>query len=203
MDLANLIGIRPDLPRLRKDLDELGPAGRLWAVRQWRRATMAALWEAAQGAKPMRLSDLVPPSVAPLVEVIHDGSNSLPMFTSFQKRFCKPAGSQAVEQSADDPGALLFGYNHQSMMALTGPGYFLVRPSVASDGELEIDHAGRPTAKATNWPALRPNSGTLGWLVYDARVDVVRGVSAQVCIGRGRKENRWLDEWFVLVRRER
>src|SRR5687768_9556045 len=74
-------------------LDGLDEAARVQAVTGLRRKQMAALFEAAADGKPLALTELVPADVPPLVEVIHEGKNSLPMFTRFQKRFCRPRGS--------------------------------------------------------------------------------------------------------------
>src|SRR5579883_2775027 len=124
MDLKNLIE-HLDAPRLSKDLDEVGQVARLWAVHQWTRAHMATLFEAAKGLRPITLDDFVPPSVEPLVQVVHHGKNSLPVFTYFEKRFCKP-------RPPADPGReppVLVGYSAQAFEAFTGPGYYVARPS--------------------------------------------------------------------------
>lgn len=192
MDLRSLIDTHLDLARLSKDLDELGHPGRLWAVHHWTRADMATLWEAAKGLRPVTLDDYVPPGVGPLVEVIHDGKNSLPLFTHFQKRFCKPA----------DPGTkdAAYGYNHQSMSAFTGPGYFVMHPST-EPGEMDIDYTMVPKEKVTAWPPI-VNNGGLGRFVYRGMVDVMRGIATHVSIGRARKSQGWMDNWFVLVRED-
>jgi hypothetical protein len=193
MDLRNLIDSRHfDLARLSKDLDEIGHFARLWSVHQWTRADMARVWEAAKGFRAVHLNDLVPPSTPPLVEVIHDGKNSLPAFTVFQKRFCRPA----------DPtvGDLLIGYNHQSFSLVTGPGYYVARRS-AEAGELDLDHTILPKEKSHDWPPISSNDGLVRRFVYYGLVDVVRGLSSHVTIGRVKKGN-WLDSWFVLVRED-
>ncbi len=154
---------------------------------------MTALWEAAKGFRPVGLDDFVPPSTLPLVEVIHYGKNSLPAHTSFQKRFCRPG------DTAD--GAMLFGYNHQSLSALTGPGYFVVRPS-SEEGEVDILYTEVPTQKPGTWPPVLPNEARLGRFVYAGMVDVMRGISPHVSIGRAKKQGRWMDNWFVLVRED-
>jgi hypothetical protein len=38
--------------------------------------------------------------------------------------------------------------------------------------------------------------------VYGGLLDVMRGVSSSVSIGRARKKKVWIDAWFVLVRQE-
>jgi hypothetical protein len=193
MDLRNLIDDSHfDLARLSKDLDEIGHFARVWSVRQWTRADMARLWEAAKGFRSIRLNDLVPSSVPPLVEVIHDGKNSQPAFKIFQKRFCRPA----------DPalGESLVGYNHQSFSFFTGPGYYVARPS-AEVGEVNIDYRLLPKEKPEDWPPILRNDARLGRFTYYGIVDVMRGLSSHVCIGRLKKRT-WLDAWFVLVRED-
>ena len=66
-------------------------------------AMQARLWTAATGAPPVTQADLVPPDATPLREVIFHGKNSLPAFTLFQKRFCRPPDGQGSQQ--------LWGYN--------------------------------------------------------------------------------------------
>jgi hypothetical protein len=191
MQLRNLIDNHLDLPRLSKDLDEIGHFARVWSVNQWTGADMARVWEAAKGFRAIDLNDFVPPSTAPLVQVVHEGKNSLPAFTIFQKRFCRPAASAAD---------CLVGYNHQAFSAVTGPGYYVAHPSVEA-GEVEIDYTMVPKEKPDDWPPIIGNDARLGRFVYQGLVDVVRGISSHVTIGRVKKGN-WLDSWFVLVRED-
>lgn len=194
MELRNLIENHLDLPRLSKDLDDLGHAARVWSVRQWTRAAMAPLWEAAKGFRPVTLDDFVPSSTPPLVEVIHHGKNSLPAHTHFQKRFCKPADAEANQDK-------LWGYNFQSLSALTGPGYFVMHPG-AESGELDIDYTMLPAGKPESWPPIVSNGTRLGIFVYRGMIDVMRGISSCVSIGRAKKKRGWMDAWFVLVRED-
>src|SRR2546425_12610746 len=62
-------------------LDSLDGSDRLRAVAGLRRKELAALFEAAADNQPLRLIDLVPAETPALTEVVHDGKNSLPMFT--------------------------------------------------------------------------------------------------------------------------
>jgi len=209
LDLTNLIEIHLDVPRLAKDLDDLGHAGRTWSVRRWNRGHMAVLYEAVKGFRPISLDHFVPPGTPPLVEVVHDGENSLPTFRHFQKRFCLPAPATTTEPAVngDGGGARLLGYNHQPFEAFTGPGYFLVRPS-AEAGEVDIDYTmiapqSSPKPPAA-WPKVTSIRHGLGRFVYDGTVDVMRGLSSHVSMGRAmkKKAGRWLDTWFVLVRED-
>jgi hypothetical protein len=196
MDLRNLIGPHLDLQRLAKDLDELGHSGRLWSIHQWTRGDMAKLWEATKGAKPLTLDDFVPPSAAPLAEVIHHGKNSLPAHNFFQKRFCKPKDPEAKD--------MLVGFNHQTWAAATGPGYFVAHPSsdAGDAGCVDIDYTMIPKEKPDAWPPIEPNSARLGRFVYYGMVDVMHGISSHVSIGRARKKHGWMNAWFVLVRED-
>jgi hypothetical protein len=193
MQLQNLIEIHLDVPRLAKDLDELGHPGRVWAVRQWTRANMATLWEAVKGMRPVTLDDFVPPSVPPHVEVIHEGKNSLSAATHFQKRFARPKDPDAKD--------ILLGFNFQAFSPFTGPGYYVAHPS-AEAGEVDIDYTIIPREKPPSWPDILPNSSRFGRFVYHGMVDVMRGISSHVSIGRAKKKDGWMDAWFVLVRED-
>lgn len=195
MDLRNLISPRLDLPRLSKDLDEIGHWGRVWSVQQWTRSDMATLWEATKGFRPVDLNDFVPSSISPLVEVVHDGKNSLAAATTFQKRFCRP-----TSPSLPGLGESLVGYNFQSFSAVTGPGYYVAHRS-AEPGEVDIDYTVLPKEKPDAWPPIVRNDSLIGRFVYHDMVDVVRGISSHVTIGRSKKKD-WLDVWFVLVRED-
>ena len=118
MDVSVLLEPTIDLKRLAEVLDGLGHEGRVHATRAWGKKRQAELFEAAKGHMPLGLDFLVPASIGPLVEVIHDGKNTLPAFTHFQKRFVKLEGDDAP----------IGGYNHQTLSPLTGPGYFVVEP---------------------------------------------------------------------------
>ncbi|HWL89484.1 MAG TPA: hypothetical protein VNO21_26955 [Polyangiaceae bacterium] len=192
MNLSVLLEPTVDLPRLRKILDELGHAARVDTIRGWDRKTQAVLYEAVKGFQSLSLDDFVPASATPLQEVIHHGKNTLPSFSHFQKRFCKPNDAANHE---------LLGYNHQNLMWATGPGYFVVHPS-ETDGEVDIDYLRIPSEKPSSWPPLRGNENGFASLVYGGMVDVMRGVSQHVSIGRARKKGKFIDNWFVLCRED-
>jgi hypothetical protein len=195
MELKNLIDVHLDLPRLSKDLDELGHDARVWATRHWGRGTQARLWEAAKGFRPVTLDDYVPSGTPPLTQVITWGMNTLPAHNHFQKRFCRPNDPEAKDR--------LVGFNFQSLASITGPGYYVAHPAPDA-GEVDIDYTMAPAAtdKAPEWPPFLPNSARLGRFVYYGMVDVMRGVSSHVSIGRAKKAAGWMDAWFVLVRQD-
>src|SRR5215212_462699 len=92
-----------DLGGLAGYLDGLGHERRVDETRLLGGKQQALLWEAAEGTKPLTLEHFVPAGKPLLEEVIHWGKNSLPVFTKFQKRFCRP------QPGAGAPG--LWGYN--------------------------------------------------------------------------------------------
>jgi hypothetical protein len=192
MDVSVLLEPKIDLPRLAEVLDGLGHEGRVHAVRGWGKKRQAALFEAVKGHMPLDLDFLVPSSIGPMVEVIHDGHNTLPAFNHFQKRFCKLEGDVAP----------IGGYNHQTLQPLTGPGYFVVdRGEGEHEGELAIDYTRVPKAKPAGWPDIKTNGGGLGALVYGGMIDYLRGISTHVSIGRAYK-GKAMDAWFALVRKD-
>ena len=143
---------------------------------------MARLYEAARGFRSLDLTALVPADVPPLTEVIHVGQNNLPAFDRFQKRFCKPEGDGPVNE--------LYGYNQQPWSWFSGPGYFVVRASTDEPGALDIDYHVVPKAKPATWPPIAENRGFGPTIVYGSMVDVLRGISAHVTIGRARRWGR-------------
>ena len=196
MDVSVLLEPTIDLSRLAEVLDGLGHEGRVHTTRTWNKKRQAAIYEAASG-RFIDMDFLVPPSMGPLVEVIHDLHNTLPLFSDSQKRFCRlPQGEEF----------LIAGYNHASTNPLTGPGYFVVREPDASDtghqGEIAIDYRKLPKSKPAGWPEIRDNSGGIGAIVYGNMVDYMRKVSTHVSIGRATKGGKEMDAWFTLVRKD-
>lgn len=194
-----------DIHRLAEVLDGMGHAGRVETVRRWGKREQSRLYEAIKGHMPLTLDYFVPPSLDPLVPVIHEGKNSLPAFTHFQKRFCKPKDENG------DVKAELWGYNEgsaESMLEIkpfTGPGYFCVHTPEGrdgSEGEIDIDYRKIPPGKPDSWPEIIPNEAKLGRFIYAGMVDVMRGLSNHVSIGRAMKGGKWMDAWFVLVRED-
>ena len=171
-------------------LDGLPDAERLKEVRTLTGREQAALFEAAQGLRRLSLGDFVPEGQPPLREVIHEGKNSLPLFSRFQKRFCRP------EAAAGE----LWGYNEQALRWATGPGYFRAR--AIEEGQVLIDYLEVPPGKPQEWPVILPNSARLSRFVYFHTRDTMRGVSKHVSIGRAAREGKWMDNWFALCRAE-
>jgi hypothetical protein len=193
VDLTVLIEPKLDLARLSEVLDGMGHEGRVHTIRGWGKHKQEKLWEAAAGFKPMGLDHFVPASVGPLVEVVHELTNTLPLFTHSQKRFCRP--------KEDEPQDLIWGYNHQAWSALTGPGYFVARKAQV-EGEVDFDYTMLPTSKPESWPEIKPNSGLLGGVVYGGMIDIVRAISSHVCIGRAKRGGKLSDMYFTLCRKD-
>jgi hypothetical protein len=174
-------------------LDGLTSSERVEAVRSLGRFEQARLYEAVAGSLPLGLADLVPPQTGDEVAVRHYGRNTLPAFTRFEKRFCRPRGADPSK-----PGEL-WGYNHQAVARLTGPGYFVAAPD-PSRPEVLIDYTRLPGGRAEGWPEIHPNDRGLARLVYGFLVDRLRRVSEHVTIGSAARRGRDLGSWFVLCR---
>jgi len=201
--MANDTGAAELRARLREDpirmkdvaalLDGMSHAERVAWVRATGRAEQRRLYEAAGGFLPLALADLVPPARADGATVRHFGRNTLPAFTSFEKRFARPPG--------EDPSAprSLAGFNFQSLAWLTGPGYFVAHADPALP-EVLIDYRELPREAPPGWPALRGNEGVPARFVYGFMVDRLRRVSEHVTIGSAARHGRDLGSWFLLTR---
>ncbi len=193
MDVTTFLEPTLDLKNVARILDGLGHDGRVHTIGTWTKKQNEQIFEAAKGFRPLDLDFLVPSGVASLVEVIHDGHNTLPFFSHFQKRFVKLEGE-------DFP---IGGYNHQSMQVFTGPGYFGVTKGDGDhEGELVIDYSRIPRRKPASWPEIQANDGLISSIVNGGMVDYLRGISTHVSIGAPYKNGRHRRQWFALVRRD-
>jgi hypothetical protein len=174
-------------------LDELGPPERIAAIRCMAARDQRRLYDAVQGFAPVRLVELVSPQKADFAAVRHYGKNSLPLFSAFEKRFCRPPG-----QEPEAPAALI-GFNYQLMAPLTGPGYFIAVEDAAR-GEVLIDYRRLPDCAPADWPDVRPNDRGLSRFVYGFMVDTLRRVSEHVTIGSAARNGKDTGNWFVLCR---
>lgn len=186
-----------DIAGLAKYLDGLDQAKRIAEAVSLNAKQQEQLWNAAEGSKPLTLEHFAPASKKPLEQVIHHGKNSLPVFTKFQKRFCKAAPEAKT--------ANLWGYNEQAAKAFTGPGYFVTRPTTASDLDnhgVVIDYTLEPQGKAEGWPKFIPNNKRLSRFIYNGTKDYMRGVSQHLSIGRASRGKEWMPNWFILCRED-
>ena len=177
-------------------LDGLTPDHRRHEVRQLGRAEQGRLYDLAGAAPPITLEHFVPAATPPRTEVIHDGKNTLPVFQTFQKRFCRPAGG----------GERLFGYNEGATRPLLGPGFFVAHPTAGNPewehrGAIVVDYYLVPDGEvAAGWPRVVPNTQGLQVLVYHQTRDYMRRVSAHVSIGAAAKHGKDMGARFVLCR---
>jgi hypothetical protein len=193
MDVTTLLEPKIHLHRLTEILDGLGHEGRVHTVSTWEKHQYEAIYQAAKGYRRIDFDTVVPRTIGPLVEVIHDGHNTLPLFSRFQKRFIR----------TNDAEFPVVGYNHQSMQGFTGPGYFCVSAGTGEhDGELVLDHTRVPNVKAATWPGIVKNEGGLAGIVNGGMVDYLRGLSSHVTIGAAFKNGKHRQLWFALVRRD-
>ncbi len=180
-------------------LDGLSHEERLAQAMTLGRRQQRRLWEVAADAPPISRQHFVPDGVPPLTEVIHHGKNTLPVFTRFQKRFCRPDG---------DP-ELTYGYNEGFTRRFIGPGYFVAHPTAGTEGWPErgavvVDYFMVPEHEVVaGWPRIVPNSRGLQFFVYHKTRDFMRRVSAHVSIGAAFKVERPLGAYFVLCREDR
>jgi hypothetical protein len=176
-------------------LDDMTHAERVAAIRSAGRGEQRRLYEAVAGHRELRLTDMVAPTTAAMTEVRHHGRNTLPVFTHFQKRFCRPADADPASP------AELWGYNEGSMRWLTGPGYFVLRPD-AECGELLVDYNQVPPSHPASWPAIQSNERGLSRFVYGFMIDRLRGVSRHVTVGSAARKGKDLGSWFLLCRED-
>jgi hypothetical protein len=189
--LADLLAREPvPLADIAALFDELPSEARIACARSLGGRLQARLFEAAKASAPLTIDDLVPPDTAPMRPVRHFGRNSLPAFRLFEKRFCRP-----------EPGAKrLWGYNHQSMAWLVGPGSMVAYDGPA--GEVFVDYREIPAGGPDGWPAPRANDRGLAKLVYGNMVDHLRRVSRHVSIGRAFRPEVAENAWFILCRED-
>jgi hypothetical protein len=146
-----------------------------------------------KGFRPVTLNDYVPPTVPAHVDVVHRGT-STGVIAHVQKRLCKPKRAESE--------AILIGFDVHSLSALGGPGYFVAHAS-ADPGEVDLDYTRLPKEKPRDWPELVPSSARLGRFFYGGVIDVMRGLSSHVSVGRAKRNNAYIDRWIVLVREDR
>lgn len=177
-----------------RTLDSMSHAERVQAIRAVGRAEQRRLYEAVAGFRALRMTDAVPAAVPAMTTVRHFGKNTLPVFSHFEKRFCRPA--DADPQGPDR----LWGYNVSPVAPLVGPGCFVLRPD-AERGELLVDYNLLPEgAPPAGWPAIRSNERGLSRFVYGFMIDTLRGVSEHVTIGSAARRGKDLGSWFLLCR---
>ncbi len=170
-------------------LDTATPESRLAGVRSLGKSEQRRLFEAAAASSSLGFDFMVPPGAGPLSEVIHEGKNTLPVFTTFQKRFAR----------LPDRPDVLVGYNEGVTRSLVGPGYF---EAYVQGNEIAIDYTRTPTQKVTSWPTIRPTTSGISLFVYAHMIDYIRRVSSHVTIGRAVRKGKETDNYFLLCRQD-
>jgi len=182
-----------DVNGLESRLPAMDDAERIRTVRALKKADMVRLWDAAAG-RETSAADFVSAHVPVGIEVVHWGKNSLPAFSSFQKRFCRAEGGDGV----------VYGYNWNGIPSWTtlGPGYFVGHWDEA-ERAFGLDYYQTPPAAArlpAGWPAIVPNERGLQRFIYGQMVDYMRKVAEGVTIGRAWRHGKMTDNYFVLAR---
>lgn len=188
MTLMNAPAI--DINALEVALDAATHDERVTATRLFTGKLQRKLFDAAEG-RPVSVDQMVPTN-DPLREVIHVGTNTLPAFRHFEKRFARPTSLE--------PNTLV-GYNHNWYWQFTTPGYYVAYQEPES-GEFWVDYTKVPTERVETWPPIMSNSSRLGLVIFAGMVDRMRRVSEHVTIGRAYKKSA-MNAWFVLVRDDR
>jgi hypothetical protein len=197
--LADLIhDSSTDIHTIAAHLEALSEPERVAALDALGRRDQRALFDRAADSAPITMDHFIA-GADPLVPVIHQGRNTLPLpgkHRRFQKRFCRPG-------SATDR---LFGYNEAPSRGLIGPGYFVAiltagRPEWEERGAVVVDYFQVPDAAVCpQWPPVVPNTAGLQRFVYHGTRDFMRRVSDSVSIGAAYKGERSLDHYFTLCR---
>lgn len=186
---AHFQASRLDLVAIGKWFDSHSAFERVAGMRSLGKRAQRQLFHAAEGAAGLSLDDIVPSAAGDLVEVIHDGKNSLPLFTHFQKRFARLPGRPDT----------LVGYNEQAMRFFTGPGYY---EAYVKGREIAVDYTRKPVQKVASWPPILPQEARLGRFVYANMIDYLRRVSAHVTIGRAIRHGKDTENYFLLCRQD-
>ena len=192
MTLSHLLkAAQPDLDAIANHLNGLGVEQQVAEVRALSIRNVHRCWAMAESGPSIDLAYLVPADVAAGTPVHHLGINTLPMSRFFEKRFARAPGIEGE----------LWGYNHQSLAWLTGPGSFVVHEA-GSDGEaaLFIDYRSFPSGNLPNWPVAKSNDRGIAKLVYGGMQDFMRKVSDRVSVGRAFVGGKDRKASFMLVR---
>lgn len=187
---------------VRAFLEAMSFDDRLAACMTLGRKDQRRLFQLAAQSEPCTFEDFVPAGTPATVEVIHEGKNTLPVFTRFEKRFC----------AASDGSARVFGYNEGFTRKFIGPGYFVGHMTDAPPSEPHWTERGAVVVNywmvpeqsdivVEGWPKVSPNSKGLQMFVYKGTRDYMRKVASDVTIGEAFRGEKSLDNFFTLVRR--
>ncbi len=177
-----LPSLSDSLAPIAEALDAAAPDARVNWMRGLGKRELKALYELAAGQQ-LPLSHFCDDSGA---IVRHHGQNSLPLFSTFEKRFC----------TRDDT---MQGYNHNGALVswFSGPGHFIAR----QDGdEVLFDYTVLPGSVPEDFPALAGNDSGTAKLVFGGMLDRVRRVSTHCTIGTAFRNGKPENAWFMLIR---
>lgn len=180
-----------DIELFGRELNAMTHVERVRSVNAISGSQQARLWGAAVG-RVSKLTDIVPSFIPEDTEVIHEGKNSLPVFTKFQKRFIRPTEDNSV----------LYGYNEGLTRPFIGPGYF-VAEFFEPRGEVGVNYYKVPpqgSRLARGWPQIKRNEDGFQQLVYSKMIDYLRKISSHVTIGRAYKHGQKTPNYFLLSR---
>jgi hypothetical protein len=180
MTLAGMLGTggmtRADISA---HLDLLDTQARVAECAVLSKEQLKRLWHIT-GSEPGEAQELV----GERGTAIFAGRNSLRLFTRFEKRFSRIAGS-------------VVGYNRHSLGRLIGPGYFTV---TAPPSGLLFDYTKLPDQAPDGWPRVSPNTRGFAKAVYGDLLDDALWVARDVIIGSARRGDVRLDSYFILAR---
>lgn len=181
-----------DMDGLSAWLDGLSKEARSGEILTLNKAAQKTLWTLC-AERTVAIDDLVPVGTPSLKPVRHLGKNSLPVFSRFEKRFCR----------IDSDPNLLVGYNEGPTRPLVGPGYFTTRLSDKTErGATVIDYTLIRSEHAEGWPTIKPNTSGMCKIVYGEMLDYMRKVSTHVTIGKAWKFGKETENYFMLLRED-
>ena len=181
-----------DMDSLSTWLDGLSNTERSAEILTLGKSAQKALWTLC-AERVVQIEDMVPLDIPTLQPVRHLGRNSLPVFSRFEKRFCR----------IDADPNLLVGYNEGPTRPYVGPGYFTARISTELErGCTVIDYTMIREEHAQDWPSVKPNTSGLCKVVYGNMLDYLRKVSTHVTIGKAWKNGKETENYFMLLRED-
>ena len=169
-------------------LSDLDHDGRLAAIRSLGFSHQRVLFDCVEGYRSLTIDDLVPPERGVRTTV-----------RTTARTPCRPFRSLKSACCVRWRGSELWGYNHQTMSPVSGPGYFVAHDAL-DRGEVEIDYTRVPDEQPAGWPAPAPNERGLSNLIYGNMVDVLRGVADRVTVGHAFWKGVAQPNYFVLCR---
>jgi hypothetical protein len=197
MSLLTYISQQTSIEDIGTYLDNLSASDRLSETRTLSKKMQQRLYALAESSSPLDLDFFVPTDTS-LAEVVHNGRNTLPIFTLFQKRFCR----------SNDGTNRVFGYNHGSTTNFIGPGYFVAKSTSGNSewekrGSVVIDYYEVPNSEVVpTWPQIKSNGSGLQRLVYYQMHDFMRRVSSHVSIGIAYQKGKNMGQYFILCRQD-